>query len=86
VKDVPTVVAWHDLLQYLQEMREGVILDLEKAVGEREVGKAQGKLGLIQELMNLPHIFATYAEAEQNGKADIRRTTEAPPFVVRPAR
>ena len=59
------VVPWTDVLAYFTEARERAILDLASANETKDIWKAQGKLDLCNELLNLRSIFETIAEAEQ---------------------
>ena len=53
------VVPWADIVAYMQDRREGVIMDLAKAEDLRGLYHAQGKLALLDELVNIRAILAT---------------------------
>ena len=53
------VVPWADVIQYLNDRREGIILDLAHAEDLKGLYGAQGKLALLDELLNLRDILAT---------------------------
>ena len=53
------VVPWVDILEYLKECRERTILDLSDAQDERLIYRAQGKLALLEELLQMRDILVT---------------------------
>ena len=60
------VVSWDDVLAYVQECRERAIVELAASENDRQTGKAQGKLDLCNELLNLKAVFQTIQEAGVN--------------------
>ena len=65
---VSHVVAWTLVLDYFQECRERALQELAGAEDVRGVGKAQGKIELCNELLNLKSVFETVAQAEEEVK------------------
>ena len=59
------VVAWADVLAYFQECRERALQELGDAEDTRTIGKAQGKIELCNELLNLKAVFQTIAKAQE---------------------
>lgn len=57
--DTPGVIPWPDLEAYIKESRERIIADLAEAEDLRGLYQAQGKLALVDELLNLRAIMAT---------------------------
>ena len=53
------VVPWADVIQYLQDRRESVILSMADTEDLRGLYQAQGKLALLNELLNIKDILAT---------------------------
>ena len=53
------VVSWVDVMAYFTECRERTILDLAEAEDDKAMWRAQGKLALLNELLNLQDIHAT---------------------------
>ena len=53
------VVAWADVIQYMRDRREGVILSLAEAADLPALYRAQGKLALLDELTHLRDILTT---------------------------
>ena len=62
---VSHVVAWTLVLDYFQECRERALQELAGAEDVRAVGKAQGKIELCNELLNLKGVFETIAQAQE---------------------
>jgi hypothetical protein len=58
------VVPWPEVIEYFKECREQVMGEMGRAETDRKLWQAQGKMALIQELLNLPAIFTTL-EAEK---------------------
>lgn len=56
------VVSWSSLLDYFKETREGIISEIAEAPTDRDLQKAQGKLELLQEFLNLKAVFETMAQ------------------------
>ena len=74
--EISRIVPWDDVLAYFNEARERAIVDLASANETKDIWKAQGKLDLCNELLNLRSIFETIAEAEQAVPApDARRVS-----------
>lgn len=59
------VIAWEDVLAYFTEARERALLELSDAEDTRNIGKAQGKIELCNELLNLRSIFDTITQAQE---------------------
>ena len=59
------MVSWEDVLAYFKECRERALQDLASAEDVRSVGKAQGKIELCNELLNLRAVFETIAKAQE---------------------
>jgi len=53
------VVSWVDVMAYFTDCRERTILDLAEAEDDKAMWRAQGKLALLNELLNLQDIHAT---------------------------
>ena len=66
------VVPWSEVIEYFQECREQAITELAQAESDRAVWRAQGKVALLDELLNLKEVFASLSEVDK----------EAPPAVV----
>ena len=66
------VVPWAEVIEYFQECREQAITELAQAESDRAVWRAQGKVALLDELLNLKEVFASLSEVDK----------EAPPAVV----
>lgn len=62
---VSQMVSWTDVLAYVTEARERALLELADAEDTRTIGKAQGKLDLCNELLNLRSIFDTITQAQE---------------------
>ena len=62
------VVPWADVIAYMKERRENVILDLAKAEDLRGLYHAQGKLALLDELCNLHGILAALDSVKKEDK------------------
>lgn len=62
------VVPWADVQRYLRDRREGVILDLSGAEDLQNLYRAQGKLALLDELLNLKDILATLTSVDKSTK------------------
>ena len=60
------VISWDDVLAYFKESRERALADLANAENERHIWKAQGKIDLCNELLNLRAIFQTLAQSEED--------------------
>lgn len=60
------VVAWEDVLAYFKECRERALQELAGAEDVRAVGKAQGKVELCNELLNLRAVFETITQAQED--------------------
>lgn len=48
------LILWRDLKAHLEQRTEAALAELDKADGERAVGKAQGRLAAYREMKNLP--------------------------------
>ena len=59
------VVPWEDVLAYFKECRERALQELGDAEDTRTIGKAQGKIELCNELLNLKAVFQTIAKAQE---------------------
>ena len=59
------VVPWEDVLAYFKECRERALQELAGAEDVRAVGKAQGKIELCNELLNLRSVFETIHQAQE---------------------
>ena len=59
------VVAWADVLAYIQECRERAFQETADAKDLRMMGVAQGKIELCNELLNLKAVFQTIAKAQE---------------------
>ena len=66
------VVPWAEVIEYFQECREQAFVELSMAESDRAVWRAQGKVALLDELLNLKDVFATMSEVDK----------VAPPAVV----
>ena len=66
------VVPWTEVIEYFQECREQAITELAQAESDRAVWRAQGKVALLDELLNLKEVFASLSEVDK----------EAPPAVL----
>lgn len=55
------VVPWSEVMGYFKDCREQAIQELTAAKDDREMWRAQGKLALVEELLNLQDIHATMA-------------------------
>ena len=60
------VVPWEDVLAYFKECRERALQELAGAEDVRAVGKAQGKIELCNELLNLRSVFETLYQAQED--------------------
>ena len=60
------VVPWEDVLAYFKECRERALQELASAEDVRAVGKAQGKIELCNELLNLRAVFETINQAQED--------------------
>ena len=58
------VVPWSEVIEYFQECREQAITELAQAESDRAVWRAQGKVALLDELLNLKEVFATMTEVD----------------------
>jgi len=58
------MVSWEDILTYFKECRERALQELGNAEDVRNVGRAQGKIELCNELLNLRAVFETIATAQ----------------------
>jgi hypothetical protein len=47
-------VKWHQLDQFLQELRQQIHQELEVATSEQAMYRCQGKLALVRQILNLP--------------------------------
>ena len=59
------VVPWAEVLEYFNECREQAIRELSQAETDRAVWSAQGKVALLDELLNLKDVFATMSEVDK---------------------
>lgn len=59
------MVSWEDVLTYFKECRERALQELASAEDVRAVGKAQGKIELCNELLNLRAVFETITQAQK---------------------
>ena len=62
---VSHVVSWTQVLDYFKECRERALQELTDAEDTRNIGKAQGKIELCNELLNLQAVFQTVAQAQE---------------------
>lgn len=60
------MVSWEDVLAYFKECRERALQELGDAEDTRTIGKAQGKIELCNELLNLRAIFETISKAQED--------------------
>ena len=60
------VIAWDEILAYFTEARERAIADMASADDTKQIWKAQGKVDLCNELLNLRAIFQTLAQSEED--------------------
>ena len=74
------VVAWADILEYLKERREHIILDL-GTKEDKDLYRTQGKLALLNELLHIKDILGTLESSDRSapsgaskGGADTWRT------------
>ena len=56
------VVSWSDVMDYFKFLERQAIGEMARADTDRKLWQAQGKLALVQELLNLKDIFATLQE------------------------
>ena len=59
------MVSWEDVLAYFKECRERALQDLASADDTGVMRKAQGKIELCNELLNLRAVFETIAQAQE---------------------
>ena len=59
------MVSWEEVLAYFRECRERAVQDLGSAEDTRTIGKAQGKIELCNELLNLRAVFETLEQAQK---------------------
>ena len=59
------VVPWTEGIQYCKECREQAFVALSAADEDRDVWRAQGKIALLDELLNLKDVFATMSEIDK---------------------
>lgn len=57
------LVPWDDVMTYFTEARERALVDMAGADDVKGIWKAQGKIDLCNELLNLRSIFDTLEEA-----------------------
>ena len=59
------VVPWTEVIQYFKECREQAFIALSAADENKDIWRAQGRIALLDELLNLKDVFATMSEVDK---------------------